>query len=70
MDLPVKILTVAVAVPVLGAFLVPVAARISSAARNAVALLLGLITLAAAAALSGPALSGQRSEERRVGKEC
>ncbi len=59
MDLPVKILTVAVAVPVLGAFLVPVAARISSAARNAVALLLGLITLAAAAALSGPALSGQ-----------
>jgi len=58
MDLPVKILTVAVAVPVIGAFLVPVAAKISSAARNAVALLLGLITLAAAASLAAPVLSG------------
>ena len=56
MDLPIKMLTTAVAVPVFGAFLIPFAGRVSSSARNAFAVLLGLFTFAAAASLLSPVL--------------
>ena len=59
MDLPIKLLTIAVAVPVFGAFLIPLAGRISVSARNAYAVLLGLVTFAAAAALAPTVLGGQ-----------
>ncbi len=58
MDLPTKMLTLAVAVPVFGAFLVPLAARISVPARNALAVLLGLFTFLAAASLYGTVIRG------------
>ena len=48
MDL-VTILKAAVAVPVIGSLLVPLAAKISVKARNAYAVALGLATFAAAA---------------------
>lgn len=58
MDLPIKMLTTAVAVPVFGAFLIPLAGRVSTSARNAFAVLLGLFTFVAAAALLSPVLAG------------
>ena len=59
MDLPIKLLTLAVAVPVFGAFLIPLAGRLSVAARNTYAVLLGLATFTAAAALAPTVLGGQ-----------
>ena len=59
MDLPIKMLTTAVAVPVFGAFLIPLAARVSTSARNTFAVLLGLFTFVAAASLASPVLMGQ-----------
>jgi len=58
MDLPIKMLTTAVAVPVFGAFLIPLAGRVSTSARNAFAVLLGLFTFVAAASLLNPVLAG------------
>ena len=58
MDL-VTIMKTAVFAPLLGAFLIPFAARVSTAARNVLAVSLGLITFLAAAALLPRALSGQ-----------
>jgi NADH:ubiquinone oxidoreductase subunit 5 (subunit L)/multisubunit Na+/H+ antiporter MnhA subunit len=55
-------LIAAVAVPVFGAFLVPIAARISTAARNALAVLLGLFTFFAAASLASTVLGGQTAD--------
>ncbi|OGR42174.1 MAG: hypothetical protein A2X35_06840 [Elusimicrobia bacterium GWA2_61_42] len=52
-------LILAVAVPVLGAFLIPIAARVSTTARNAFAVLLGLFTFLAAASLFSTVLGGQ-----------
>ncbi len=62
MDLPIKMLTTAVAVPVFGAFLIPLAGRISTTARNAFAVLLGLFTFAAAASLLSPVLGGTTTD--------
>lgn len=62
MDLPIKILISAVAVPVIGAFLIPLAARVSTAARNALALMLGLFTFFAAASLFRVVLAGQTAD--------
>ena len=62
MDLPIKMLTTAVAVPVFGAFLIPLAGRVSTSARNAFAVLLGLFTFVAAASLFSPVLSGQTAD--------
>ncbi len=58
MNLPIKLLTTAVAVPVFGAFLIPFASRVSNSARNAFAVLLGLFTFAAVASLLRPVLEG------------
>ena len=57
MDL-VNTLKIAVAVPVIGSFLVPIAAKISVKARNAYAVALGLVTFAAAASLLPHMLNG------------
>jgi NADH:ubiquinone oxidoreductase subunit 5 (subunit L)/multisubunit Na+/H+ antiporter MnhA subunit len=62
MDLPIKMLTTVVAVPVFGAFLIPLAARVSTSARNAYAVLLGLFTFAAAASLLSPVLGGATAD--------
>lgn len=58
MDL-VTIMKTAVFAPLLGAFLIPFAARVSTPARNVLAVSLGLITFLAAAALLPRALDGQ-----------
>jgi len=57
MDL-VTILKAAVAVPVIGSLLVPLAAKISVKARNAYAVALGLVTFAAAASLLPHMMNG------------
>ena len=57
MDLVIT-LKFAVAVPVIGSFLVPIAAKISVKARNAYAVALGLVTFAAAASLLPHMLNG------------
>lgn len=62
MDLPIKMLTTAVAVPVFGAFLIPLAGRISTSARNAFAVLLGLFTFAAAASLLSTVIGGSTAD--------
>ena len=57
MDL-VNTLKIAVAVPVIGSLLVPIAAKISVKARNAYAVALGLVTFAAAASMLPYMLTG------------
>lgn len=59
MDFPIKMLTTAVTLPIFGAFLIPAAARVSTATRNAFALLLGLFTFLAAASLLTTVIGGQ-----------
>ena len=59
MALSTKLLITAVALPVFGSFLIPLASRISTSVRNASAVLLGLFTFLAAAALFRPILAGQ-----------
>ena len=59
MDLPIQMLTTAVAVPVFGAFLIPLAGRVSAPARNAFAVLLGLFTFVAAASLFSTVTGGE-----------
>lgn len=62
MDLPITMLTTAVAVPVFGAFLIPLAGKISTSARNSFAVLLGIFTFVAAAALFSTVLGGQTAD--------
>ena len=57
MDL-VTTLKIAVAVPVIGSLLVPIASKISVKARNAYAVALGLVTFAAAASMLPDMMSG------------
>ena len=57
MDL-VTILKTAVAVPIIGSFLIPLADKISVKARNAYAVMLGLVTFAAAASLLPSMMNG------------
>ncbi|OGS13651.1 MAG: hypothetical protein A2234_00895 [Elusimicrobia bacterium RIFOXYA2_FULL_58_8] len=59
MDLSIKLLITAVALPVLGAFTIPIAGRISTSARNTLSVLLGLATFLAAAALFWPVCAGR-----------
>ncbi|MEI7529190.1 MAG: proton-conducting transporter membrane subunit [Elusimicrobiota bacterium] len=59
MDLYTKLLITAVALPVIGAFAIPFADRISTSARNSLSVLLGLCTFLAAAALFWPVCAGQ-----------
>jgi NADH:ubiquinone oxidoreductase subunit 5 (subunit L)/multisubunit Na+/H+ antiporter MnhA subunit len=59
MDLSTKLLVTAVALPVFGAFVLPLAGRASDSARNTLAVLAGFMTFFAAAALFKPALAGQ-----------
>lgn len=58
MDLSTKLLIISVALPVFGSFAIPLAGRISARARNTFAVLLGLLTFLAAAALLRPVGSG------------
>jgi len=59
MDPYIKILIIAVALPIVGAFAIPFAAQISVSARNYLALFLGFFTFLSAAALFRPIFSGQ-----------
>src|ERR1035437_692716 len=59
MALSTKLLITAVALPVFGSFLIPFTSRLSTSLRNAFAVLLGLLTFLAAAALLRPVFHGQ-----------
>ena len=59
MALTTKLLVTSVALPIFGAFLIPLAGRISTRARNTLAVLLGFLTFLAAAALLQPVGSGR-----------
>ncbi|HNW45418.1 MAG TPA: proton-conducting transporter membrane subunit [Elusimicrobiales bacterium] len=59
MDHSAKLLIIAVALPIFGAFTLPLANKISTSARNSLAVFLGLFTFLAAALLFRPVCLGQ-----------